>query len=121
MPEYQKRFYSKILELRDLVVAEIETDDECLNRLTAEEDSIDNAPHYRELLFQWQKRILEWEQAWDCTDPNAAVELAAISDVHAMFFGQVGLTAYLDNIKFEFTEQDQAEMRQRLDEIKEGE
>jgi hypothetical protein len=48
--------------------------------------------------------VLGWELDWDCTDSAAGAELAAISEVHTMFFGDVGLTSLLDQISFEFTD-----------------
>lgn len=121
MNVFRDRYYGKIIELADLLHDVIESDDECLNYETPEEDVEHNSHHYRELLFQWQARILLWEQQWDCTDGWAAVELGAISEVHKMFFSQTGITAFLDNIKFEYTERDQAEVQARLAAIKEGE
>lgn len=120
MAEMQYRYYAKILTLAALLDAEIATDADCLTYGTPEEDVAENALHYKNLLRDWQVRFMEWELAWDCTDPFAAVELAAISETHKAFFGQTGLTQFLDNIKLEYTEEDQAEMAALLESMKEG-
>lgn len=120
MPEYSERYFNKIIELSAIVDDQIETDDECLNVATPEEDVENNSKHYKRILADWQLMMLGWELAWDCTDEHAAVELAAISEVHKMFFGPTGLTAFLDNIKFEFTEADQAALVAELEALKEG-
>jgi len=107
MPEFQRRYFGKIIELLNLVEDQIETDDECLNITSPEEDAEHNARHYKEVLLAWQQRYLQWELEWSPADEHAAVELAAIAETHKMFFGQTGLTQQLENIRFEYTEADQ--------------
>lgn len=115
MNEVRDRYYAKIGELNQILLDEIATDSEALTWSTPEEDAAQNAAHYKNLLRDWQIRVLSWELEWDCTDPHAGVELAAISEVHKMFFGQTGLTAFLDNIKLEFTEADQQALANDLE------
>jgi hypothetical protein len=104
MPEFRDRYFGKIAELEDILHAVIASDDECLNQATAEEDVQHNSAHYIQILTDWQIAVLGWELDWDCTDPSAVAELAAISEVHTMFFGDVGITSLLDQIQFEFTD-----------------
>jgi hypothetical protein len=118
MRALQAAYYSKLLEMLDVVVDEIATDDECLGYTTPEEDVEGNSGHYKAVLLAWQRKFLGYELAWDCTDVDAAVELAAISETHKVFFGEVGLTQFLDNIKFEFTEDDAAEIAQALEDMR---
>lgn len=120
MEAYRDRYFAKILELADILDEEIATDEDCLTYTTPEEDVEHNSGHYKRLLTDWQKAILGWELAWDTTDPYAGVELAAISEVHKMYFGETGITAFLDNIKFEFTDADSAALRDELEELKVG-
>lgn len=120
MPAFRDSYYAKLAQLNQILLNEIATDDECLNRDTPQEDAVENAQHYRNLLLNWQLAILSWELAWEPTDPLAHVEIAAISEAHKLFFGQNGLAGYLDNIGFEFTETDQAELATALAEAKEG-
>jgi hypothetical protein len=120
MDEYRDRYFGKIQELVDILQAEIDSDPECLKPGSPEEDREHNSGHYKQLLLDWQLCILGWELAWTTTDPHAAVELAAISEVHKMFFGPTGLVGFLDNIKFEFTEEDQSEIAEALEELKAG-
>lgn len=113
-------YFGKLFELEDILLAEIATDEDCLTYTSPEEDVENNSGHYRNMLLEWQLRFLDWEMAWDCTDQHAACELAAISEVYNIVFGQTGLTAFLDNIKFEFGEQEQAELQAALQERKDG-
>jgi len=108
MESFRTDYFSKVLDLADILDEEIATDDECLNLTTAEEDSEANAFHYLNVLIQWQKQFLLWELEWNTESPTAAVEIAAMSEVHKMFFGEQGLLGLLDQIKFEFTDEHKA-------------
>ena len=120
MEDVQNSYFSKIATLADILAAQIATDKDCLSYTTPEEDALENSKHYKQLLTDWQLTFLQWELDWNCRDPHAASELAAISEVHKMFFGPTGLTAYLDNIKFEFNESDQMELANALTELRDG-
>lgn len=118
-----ERYFAKLIQLRDILSMVIDGDDECLNYDTPEEDVEHNSHHYKDVLTMWQMAVLQWELEWDCTDPHAAIELAAISEVHKIFFGDAhrpGMTAYLDNIQFQFTDSDQAELVEALEQLKAG-
>lgn len=124
MNELRDRYFGKIEALRQILLAEIETDDEAESPTTVLEDLEQNAGHYKALLIAWQVQLMQWELEWTCTDPHAAAELAAIGEVHTMFFGSPsgapGLVAHLENIRFEFTDADQAELAQALAEVRES-
>lgn len=111
-------YYGKIAELARILDLEIETDEECLTYTTPEEDVEENGYHYKNLLLQWQLAFLQWEMAWSCTDEHAGPELAAISEAHKMFFGDQGITAFLENIQFPFTEDDQQTLADALIEFR---
>lgn len=120
MLEFQERYFAKLMELRDILDGVIASDEECLTYSTPEEDIEGNRTHYLNLLLSWQTAFLQWELDWDCADPCAAVELAAVSEAHKVFFGAQqapGLTAYLDNIGMEFTDADQQMMADTLNEF----
>lgn len=120
MDDVQNGYFSKIGDLADQLTVEIASDKDCLTYSTPEDDALENALHYKNLLLNWQLTFLQWELDWNCRDPHAAAELAAISEVHKMFFGPTGLTAYLDNIKFEFDEADQLALAEALMELRDG-
>lgn len=121
MPEFQERFYGKLMEIEELLKEEIDSDPECLRHTTPEEDRELNALHYKNLLLVWQLRFVDWEKAWDCTDEHAAPELAAISEVHRMVFADDGIIAFLDNIKFEYTDDDRDALAMAIQErLEEG-
>lgn len=119
MAEFRDRYYAKIEELTQILLGEINSDTKCLTvPKTEAEDAELNGDHYRNLLRDWQLCVLGWELAWRHDDPYAAVELGAISEVHGVFFGQTGLTQFLDNIQLEYTEADQAELALKLEEFR---
>lgn len=114
----QDLYFSRLDQLRNQLLDEIAEDDECLNYTTAEEDVEHNGHHYQNLLLNWQKSVLQWELEWAHDDETAAAQLAAMGEVHQMFFGQTGLVALLDQIGFELTESDTEVMHTALDELR---
>lgn len=118
MLEFRDRYFDKIKQLRDILELEIESDPVCLKVTEPAEDVVINENHYLNLMLLWQMTILDWELEWDCQNPDAAVELAAIGEVHKLFLGQQGIIAFLDNIQFQFVESDQALIGEALLEMK---
>lgn len=100
-----------LADILDRIIAE---DDECLNKLDAQEDAEQNAVNYRRVLTDWQVYFVEQEAAWRATDKAAAVKLAVLSEVQQMFFGQTGLVNHLDSIGFQYTEADQQALTETL-------
>ena len=103
----QSYYFAKIAKMTEILQDVIDSDENCLAYTTPEEDLAENNQNYKTLLLEWQLQLLRWELAWDCTASDAAVEIAATAEVHSQFFGETGLTAFLDNIQFEFGEADQ--------------
>jgi hypothetical protein len=120
MYAFRDLFYERVNELHQILVDEIATDDECLKWDNAAEDLEHNFGHYFNLLKNWQCRFLEWEVAWDCLNPNAAIDIATISQVHSIFFGNTGLTQHLENLQMVLTEEQSQEIADALNAIKEG-
>jgi hypothetical protein len=120
MPAFKDLYFDKIRDLALVVDAEIESDAECLNMMTAEEDVEHNSHHYLNILVNWQLTFLQWELDWDPVNVWAAVEIAAIAEIHKMFFDQTGLSALLDNIQFEVTDADREYMANALQALKDA-
>ena len=118
MPMFQTRFFDKLAEIKEVLDTVIAGDEECLKKATPEDDAKENDAHYRLILSDWQRIFLTWELRWSCADSIAPVELAAISEVHRLLFGDSGLVSYLDNIPFEFTEVDQQALLAELAELR---
>lgn len=118
MVAYRESYFDKLEQLAGILAEEIAEDDECLKYDTPEDDRKNNSHHYKNLLLQWQCAILQWEVDWRTDSDDAAVELAAISEVHKMFFGSDGLVAYLEHIAFEYTESDQQLLAEAILEIR---
>ena len=120
MTLFRDIFFAKVLVLSLILEDEIQSDDECLKRISPEEDAQLNGIIYRTLLTRWQKEFLSWELRWDCEQPYAAVELAALAEVHKMFFDPTGLISLLDQIGLEFTEADQTALQAELQALKDA-
>lgn len=118
MPAFRDTYFERITTLADVLDVEIDSDDECLNMESADEDVEHNGRHYLNLLVDWQKLFLTWELEWECTDPNAAVDLAVIAEVHRMFFDNTGLTSLLDSINFEVSDADRDMLAAALEELR---
>lgn len=116
--DFRDLYFGKIIELAKILDLEIASDDECLNLVTPEEDVEHNSHHYINVLTEWQKTFLTWELDWDTTHPDAAIELAAISEVHKMFFEQTGILGLLEQIKFEFTDADRDGLAAALEDLR---
>lgn len=120
IPDFRDLYYDRVIELAQILEALIEDDPECLNVTSAEEDIEVNWTRYKQMLIDWQKAFLLWELEWRADRPDAAIQIAAIAEVHKMFFDERGLLGLLDQIKFEFTELDQAELATELQAMKDG-
>ena len=106
MPAFRDLYFGSILTLAEILDEEIAGDDECLKHTSAEEDLEHNNHHYLSVLVNWQLQFMRWEIEWEATAPDAAVKVAALGEVHKMFFDPQGLTALLDQIDFQFTDDD---------------
>jgi hypothetical protein len=120
IPDFKDLYYDKVIELAQILEARIEEDPECLHVASAEEDIETNWSRYKQMLIDWQKAFLLWELGWRADDPDAAIEIAAIAEVHKMFFDEKGILGLLDQIPFEFTEMDQADLAAELQALKDG-
>lgn len=120
MLQFRVRYFTKVLELADILDREISSEPESLNAASSEEDLEVNTFHYLNILVDWQKQFLLWELAWDPNSKFAAVEIAAMSEVHKMFFGDTGILGLLDQIKFEFTEEHKQMLMDTLNTVREG-
>jgi hypothetical protein len=118
MNDFRDLYYKRLQQMLDIAKLEIASDPDCLTKNDAAEDAAENSHHYKNLLMNWQLAILEWEMEWDCTSSDAAIEIGVISEIHKMFLSDQGLVAWLEQIKFEFTEADQEMLVQTLTEFK---
>lgn len=114
IPAYWALYHELMIELRDILHDVIATDPDCYKHV--EDDGVENRKLYMEVLFGWTDRINQWEEQWDCTDPRAAIELAAIADVARMFTGQTGIVEHLSQpqMNFTFGDDERTELAERL-------
>lgn len=120
MRRFRDDFFDKIEAMHRIVREVVDEDPEALNVIDMEEDRTLNHTHYKRVLTDWQRTVLLWELEWDCEDPKAAIQIGTISEIHRMFIAEQGLVTMLDQISFEFTEADQAELAEDLESLKES-
>lgn len=121
--DLRDRYFAKLQSIRDIIDLEIAANPGCLDYTTAEDDVAENTEIYESILMTWQALVLQWELEWDCTATGAAAELASISEAHKTMFGdsgRSGLSAFLDNIKFEYLESTQATISEALTELRDN-
>jgi hypothetical protein len=118
MDAFRRLFYEKVESFYRILRETVSEDDEALKRTTAEEDAKENRHLYLMVLFSWQHHILLWELEWMYDDPEAAAEMAAISEIHKMFFSDNGITSLLDQIGFEFDDADREALVEMLEETR---
>ncbi len=104
--DVQRAYYDLMSGLLGILEQEVESDCDCLDWPTPEEDALENAHHYKNLLMLWQQAFLQHELEWNAKADDAAIKIAALSETHKAFFGPTGLTQYLENIRFEYTDED---------------
>lgn len=119
MAPFKELYFAKAQRLADILQDSISVDDECLKRVDAAEDARYNGGIYRNVLTDWQKEFLLWELQWDADSEHAAVEVAAIAEIHKMFFDATGLVGLLDQIDLQFTDADRDALTAELQRVKE--
>lgn len=115
MPAFHDLYFLYIETMAEMVRAEIATDEDCLKALDAAEDTALNHDHYCNLLRDWQLFLQDQEMDWDPSEVTAPAVVAALGEVQKFFFSDRGLTAHLEAIQFDFSDEDQAELRAALD------
>jgi len=116
VPRYYELYYELMLEMRELLHTEISVDPDALKNV--DDDAVDNAGRYRNLLLCWNVAVVRWEHEWDAADPESHILLAAIADATQFYIGQQGIVAHLDQIGFALDEADQQALAAQLAEIK---
>lgn len=109
-------FHTRVKELKQILSQAIEAHPDALTVKSADQDLDDNFEIYKQLLMDWQLQYVTWEHTVDLTSDGAAVQIAALSELHTMFFSETGVVAHLSSIGFDqvFTEEHQAELAQAL-------
>lgn len=113
---FQKTFYGLLEELGGILQEIIDGNKDCLKVADAEEDLEENRQIYLQVIEAWQVALRQRELAWDSNSTTAAEQLAAISEVDRLVFGQEGFINYLDSIKLEVTEAEQQYLTDLLNE-----
>ena len=113
VPAYLDMYYEFLQEMRGIVLAELDSDPKAEEQF-GDDDAVENRQHYINILFNWNLATSRWEKQWNTTAHNAAIGVAAIVDAHSFFLSQTGLVAHLNEIGFQFTEEDSAKLAQEL-------
>lgn len=116
MQAFHDKYFALLEDAAQRVRDKIADNEDCLSVYNAEEDVAANSALYKELLFEWQLDLQAVELEWSSSDPDAPATVAALGEVQKFLFGERGLTGHLEVIKLEFTDVDQTELREALDE-----
>lgn len=117
------RYFAKLAQVLDVLNFEIDSHPGCLSHTTPEDDVAENTEIYQAVLLTWQQLFLQWELEWTCNHVSAPAEFAALAEAYKTLFGDAGrpgISAYLDNVKFEYTEDFQATVGELLHEQREA-
>lgn len=101
---YHIQYHERLKAMREILLAEIATDDQCIGRV--DDDVEGNHHHYLNLLAMWQRQMHLWETEWDCTDEDAHISFATIADCGQFILGQNGMVGHLEAIGFQFSDED---------------
>jgi hypothetical protein len=112
--EYYTIHNTYLKVFRKIVLDEIESDPACLEHV--EDDGEYNAPHYLNILLQWQLQIRQFEQEWESNTKIAHLRLAAFNDAIAFILGAEALASLLDHNGFEMTDDDREYLAAALEE-----
>ncbi len=111
-----------LIDVADILEAEIESDPVCLDQSTAEDDATENRGHYLNVLLLWQQYFHQHELEWDCLDAESPVQLASFGEAFKTVFGgpgREGITDYLNSIPLEMDDADRQLIADALDEQRE--
>jgi len=122
VPRYHEIYHDLLIELRQILLDMIKANPDALKNLgdrgAETSDAIANRPLYLELLFLWQFHIMGWEAAWDASDPESHLLIAAIADATSFFVSNRGLVEHLTNIGFVYSDDDRDALGERLSEAR---
>lgn len=114
LPKYNTRYHEIFILMRDVVAEQVALHPDAFENVS--DDAVANHGAYVEIIFGWQAVILKLEHEWDASDPDCAIELAAIADVSSAVVGNQGLVEHLSQIRFQFDEAQQEAVTLRLQE-----
>lgn len=118
--EFRDQYFAAMDVMCKIVEAEVEIDDDALSYDNAADDAEHNAVHYKNLLLLWQMHLQQLELDWNYKSSLAGVQIAVLSELHKFFFGDKGLVQHLEQIQFQFDEDDQKMLAEALDEQRRG-
>lgn len=96
LPEYARKFYALLRDIRFVVIGEIDSDPEALKHV--DDDATANLHHYASVIANWIRLVNSWNQEWDCSADDAHISQAAIERASAFVLGSNGIAQYVDNI-----------------------
>ena len=118
VPEYWKRYYTLLSELRDILNVEISSDPKCLSRV--DDDMEANRHHYLNLIATWQVAIRAWEDDWEITAEDSHLWYAAIGDTINFVFGERGMMQQLPTLGFVYDDDAALEIEEIVSDLAEN-
>ena len=120
VPQYWALYYDLLESARTRLHNVLSAHPDAIDQV--ENDAEENREVYLEVAFEWNDLLARMDEQWNCTDPEAHLQLAALTDVAGFLTGPNGLFDALSQpqVGFEFTEADQAALAKRLGEAAAG-
>lgn len=115
LDDYVVQYFNLLDDMRLVLQRIIDEDEDTLKPKSADEDIEVNHSNYVDVLREWQLLLLTRELTWSPSSPTAAVEIAVLSEIQKLFFGQTGLVGHLEAIKLEYSDEDQESLAVALE------
>lgn len=110
--------YFSIFDLAHEIIEQVYRDHPKAFGVDNREDDIENKDLYVFLLSEFQKALFTVQHAWSHTDPYAGAKMAALGEAQQQILGKQGLASYLGVVGLPFTQEEQDEMNQELNEFR---
>lgn len=109
---FRTYYYEHLLEMRNALDKEIESDPEALKHV--EDDAEYNREKYIRLILRWKRMIVHVEEAWDIDEEDAYAQMAAIAEASSFAISDMGLVAHLAQIGINPTEEERLAIEDKL-------
>lgn len=115
-----QREYFKIFDSIHDVIEQVYSDNAEAFEIDDRDKDVENKDLYVFLLKEFQKVLFVAQSEWTYDDPDAGPKMAALGEVQQQLLGKEGLASYLAVIGMPFTEEEQLDMNQELQEFRES-
>lgn len=112
--------YFKIFDTIHEILEMVYLDNEDAFEVKTRDEDVENKDIYVHCLKEFQKSLFVVQAEWSHDDPEAGPKMAALGEAQQQLLGKDGLASYLGVIGLPFTDEEQLEMNQELQEFRES-